>query len=218
MSSPADSGYVHRFEAATNPAAPTLLLLHGGGGDEGSLLPLGRAVAPGAALLSLRGNVFEHGMARFFRRLPEGIFDQQELEVQTAALSAFLDAAAKTYAFSLGRLVAVGFSNGANMAASLLLTFPAKLAGAVVMRGMAPFVPEPPPDLQHKPVLLLGGIDDPIVGTDEVAELAKLFRSAHADITLHWERAGHILSQGDVLMAFDWLRRFYETQRPLRAQ
>jgi phospholipase/carboxylesterase len=218
MSSPADSGYIHRFEAATNPATPTLLLLHGAGGDENSLLPLGRALAPGAALLSLRGNVLEHGMARFFRRLPEGAFDQRELELQTAALSAFLDYAAEKYAFSLEKLVAVGFSSGANMAISLMLTFPAKLAGAVVMRGMAPFVPDPPPDLQHKPVLLLSGIDDPIVGTDEVAELAKLFRSANADITLHWEKAGQILSQGDVLMAFDWMRRFYETPRPARTQ
>jgi phospholipase/carboxylesterase len=214
----ADPGYIHRFEAATNPAAPTLLLLHGTGGDENSLLPLGRAMAPGAALLSLRGTVLEHGMARFFRRLPEGVFDQRELELQTAKLAAFLDAAAGSYAFSFSRLVAVGFSNGGNLATSLLLKCPAKLAGAVVMRGMAPFVPDPALDLQRKPVLLLSGIDDPIVGTDEAGELAKLFRAANADITLHWEKAGHILSQGDVLMAFDWMRRFYETQRVTRTQ
>lgn len=186
--------------------------MHGTGGDETTLTPLGRAVAPGAALLSPRGKVLEHGMARFFRRLAEGVFDQSDLALQTAELAAFVDAAAKAYQFSKGRLVAVGFSNGANIATSLLLRYPDKLAGVILLRGMVPFVPERPVDLRRKPVLVSSGLDDPIVGTDEVEELADIFRSANADLTLHWEKAGHILSQGDVLMAFDWIRRFYASR------
>jgi phospholipase/carboxylesterase len=204
-----DLSFIHRFEAATNPAAPILLLLHGTGGDENTLAPLGRAIAPGAALLSPRGKVMEHGMARFFRRLPHGIFDQEDLALRTNDLAQFVDASAKTYCFSTSRLIAVGFSNGANIATSLLLRYPGTMAGAIVLRGMVPFVPESRVDLNRKPVLVASGIDDPIVGTDEVEELADIFRAANADLTLHWEKSGHILSQGDVLMAFDWLRRFY---------
>jgi phospholipase/carboxylesterase len=209
LSANIDLSFIHRFEAATNPAAPVLLLLHGTGGDENTLTPLGRAIAPGAALLSPCGKVLEHGMARFFRRLAHGVFDQEDLALRTKDLALFVDASARAYCFSSSRLIAVGFSNGGNIATSLLLRYPDKLAGAIILRGMVPFVPEIPVDLNRKPVLVASGIDDPIVGTDEVEELADIYRAANADLTLHWEKSGHILSQGDVLMAFDWLRRFY---------
>ena len=172
-------------------------------------------MAPGAALLSPRGNVLEHDMARFFRRLAHGIFDQADLAFQTSELAAFIDAAASAYRFSPARLVAVGFSNGANIATSLLLRCPEKLAGAILIRGMVPFTPEFPPDLNRKPVLISSGVADPIVGTDEVEDLADIFRSANADLTLHWEKAGHVLCQGDILMAFDWIRRFYILKPPV---
>jgi phospholipase/carboxylesterase len=189
-------------------------LLHGTGGDENTLAPLGHAIAPGAAQLSPRGKVLEHGMARFFRRLAQGVFDQEDLALRTNDLAEFVDTAAKAYHFSRSRLIAVGFSNGANIATSLLLRYPNKLAGAILLRSMVPFVPETPVDLKRKPVLVSSGLDDPIVGTDEVEELADIFRAANADLTLHWEKSGHILSQGDVLMAFDWLRRFYVSKQP----
>ena len=195
--------------AASAPGAPCLLLLHGTGGDENDLLPLGRAIAPGAALLSPLGKVREQGMARFFRRLAEGVFDQKDLEARTTDLAEFVGRARALYGIPNDRLVAVGFSNGANIASSLLLRFPEALAGAVLMRGMVPFVPQQPVELKRKPVLLLNGLEDPIVGTDEVGELANILRAANAEVTLHWEQAGHTLSQGDVLMATDWMRKFY---------
>jgi len=194
--------------AATTAGAPCLLLLHGTGGDENDLLPLGRALAPGAALLSPLGKVREQGMARFFRRLAEGVFDQKDLEARTTDLAGFVERARALYGIQ-EKLVAVGFSNGANIASSLLLRFPETLAGAVLMRGMVPFVPPQPVELKRKPVLLLNGLEDPIVGTDEVGELANILRAANAEVTLHWEQAGHTLSQGDVLMATDWMRKFY---------
>jgi phospholipase/carboxylesterase len=213
-----DAGFTHRFEPATNPAAPALLLLHGTGGDENTLLPLGRAIAPGAALVSPRGNVLEHHMASFFRRLEKGVVDQEDLEFRTTQLRNFIAFACRTYSLASNRLVAVGVSNGAILGASLALRHPDTCAGVILIRGMAPFMPEPMPDLRRKPILLLGGLDDPIVQTDEAGDLANICRSANADVTAHWENAGHTLAQGDVLMAFDWLRQFYATPRATRPQ
>jgi predicted esterase len=200
------------------PGAPCMLLLHGTGGDETSLLPLGKSIAPGAALLSPRGKVLEQGMSRFFRRLAEGVFDQEDLCARTEELAGFVRRAMAAYSIPAGTLVAAGFSNGANMASSLLLRFPDTLAGAVLMRGMVPFVPRQTVDLKRKPVLMLNGVDDPIVGTDEVAELANIYRAANAEVTLHWENAGHTLSQGDVLMALDWVRKFFYAQTAPKAK
>jgi len=208
-----DLGFPHRFEPATTQGAPCVLLLHGTGGDETSLVPLGKAIAPGAALLSPRGKVLEQGLARFFRRRTEGEFDQVDLETRTKELAAFVNEASAAYSIPAGKLVAAGFSNGANIASSLILRFPEALAGALLMRGMVPFVPQQAVDLKRRPVLLLSGVDDPIVGTDEVEELADIFRAANAEVTLHWETAGHTLSQGDVLMAFDWMRKFFYAPR-----
>jgi phospholipase/carboxylesterase len=205
------SGFTHRFEPATDATAPTLLLLHGTGGNENDLLPLGRAIVPGAALLSPRGKVLENGMPRFFRRLAEGVFDQEDLTLRTRELSEFIDAASENYGIDRTRLYAVGFSNGANMAASVLLRSPDKVAGAILIRAMVPFVLEQPPDLRDKPVLLLSGREDPIVPTGQAEDLAGIFKSAGADITLHWEKAGHALTQGDVSFARDWLSRVLNT-------
>jgi phospholipase/carboxylesterase len=213
-----DSGFAHRFEPGTNPAAPALLLLHGAGGDENTLLPLGRAIAPGAPLLSPRGRVLEHGMSSFVRRLEKGAIDLEDLEFRTSELKSFGAAASETYSLTSERLVTVGVSNGAILAAGLVLRNPETSAGAILIRGMAPFMPEPMPDLRRKPILLLGGLDDPIVQTDEAGDLANILRLANAEVTVHWENAGHTLAQGDVLMAFDWLRRFYAPQRTTTPQ
>jgi len=156
-------GFSHRFETGTDPLAPTLLLLHGTGGDENDLISLGQTIAPGSSLLSPRGKILENGMPRFFRRLAEGVFDLDDLAQRTSELARFLEAAANKYGFPLDRLIAVGFSNGANIAASLLLSFPQTLAAAIFIRAMVPFVPDTLPGLEGKSVLLLSGQLDPIV-------------------------------------------------------
>jgi phospholipase/carboxylesterase len=200
-------GFAHRFESGTDATAPTLLLLHGTGGDENDLLPFGRVIAPGAALLSPRGKVLENGMPRFFRRLAEGVFDQEDLTVRTRELTEFIDAASADYGIDGARLFAVGFSNGANIGASILMRFPERLAGAILIRAMVPFVPKQILDLRTKPVLLLSGREDPIVPTDQPDQLAAIFKAAGADVTLHWEKAGHGLTQGDVSNARDWMKQ-----------
>lgn len=205
MKAAADLGFVHRFERGTDPLAPTLLLLHGTGGNEDDLISLGKAISPGSSLLSPRGKVLENGMPRFFRRLAEGVFDLEDLALRTAELAKFLEAAAKHCRFELDSLLAVGFSNGANIAASLLLRFPQTLADAVLIRAMVPFEPATLPDLAGKSILLLSGQLDPIVPAAQPEQLAATFRSAGADVALRWERAGHGLTQADIEHAKDWI-------------
>ena len=197
--------FAHRFVPGS-PAEPrTLLLLHGTGGSEDDLVPLGRALLPGAALLSPRGQVLEHGMPRFFRRLAEGVFDEADIRVRTADLAAFVQSAAAEHGLDLGRLIAVGFSNGANIAASLLLLGPRVLAGAILFRAMVPLVPDGTPDLQGVRVFLGEGRTDPLVSAAEAERLAGLLRSGGANVSLHWEPAGHHLTPADVDAARDWL-------------
>jgi phospholipase/carboxylesterase len=207
MKEPTHVEFVHRFEPPTQAGAPTLLLLHGSGGDETSLLPLGRAIAPGAGLLSPRGSATDHGSARFYARPGNPSCKDEEIQRRTSELAAFAQTAAARY--KLAHYVLVGFSNGANMAVHLLLHSQQEWAGAILMRGMAAESDSPQRNLNRMPVLILSGIADPLVQSDQAEELADQLRLAGAEVTLHWEETGHNLCQGDILMAFDWLRRFY---------
>ncbi len=202
--------YIHRFvpSTATDQAgkSPTLLLLHGTGGTEQDLLDLGRLLAPGVAQLSPRGNVLENGMPRFFRRIAEGVFDIPDLKLRTNQLADFIDAASKTYEFDPTQVIAVGYSNGANIAASLLLLRPGTLAAAVLLRPMVPLVPEALPDLGGTPIFISAGRADPIVAVSETERLEKLLQQAGATVTTHWQNGGHGLSQEDVREARTWLQ------------
>ena len=201
-------GFEHRFIPGDGAlAGVTLLLLHGTGGDGDSLLQLGYTIAPGATLLSPTGRVREGEMRRFFRRLAEGVFDQADLELRTQELGAFVQAAATTYELDRHRIVAVGHSNGANIAASLLLRDPGTLAGAVLFRPMVPFTPEPGALLSGTPVLICAGDHDPLLPAGDTERLAGIFRSADADVTVHVARAGHELAMADVVTARDWISR-----------
>ncbi len=198
-------GFTHRYQPGASRASPTLLLLHGTGGNEEDLLPLGRMLAPGAAVLSPRGKVLEHGMPRFFRRLSEGVFDEEDLKARSAELARFVTAAAEHYGFDGKRVYAAGFSNGANIAASLLLLHPGVLAGAILFRAMLPIVPEVVPSLSDARVFLSNGRDDPIVSLESAERLAALLREAGAEVTHSWQPAGHELTHADVTAAHDWL-------------
>jgi predicted esterase len=209
VSAASSSGFRHVFEQGTDAGAPTLLLLHGTGGDEHDLLPLARTIAPGASLLSARGKVLENGAPRYFRRIAEGVFDQTDLAFRTTELHDFVKTAAKDYSIDLSRLLAVGFSNGANIAGSLLLRHPETLAGALLLRAMVPFKPPKPLNLQRRPILLLAGIADPIVSATESQTLEELFEQANARVELQWVDAGHALSAEDVEVSRRWLQQFY---------
>ena len=200
-----DTDFIHVFEPGSDPARRPLLLLHGTGGDENDLVPLGRMLRPGAAILSPRGNVLEHGMPRFFRRLAEGVFDMDDLVRRTDELRAFVDGAVAKYDFDRSKLVAVGFSNGANIAHPTMLLHPSSLAGAVLLHAQYVLEPNPLPSLKGRPVFLAAGQADPIVPIGEAQRLADLLTAAGATVTPFWSPGGHALSREDVAQARQWL-------------
>ncbi len=197
--------YIHRFEPAAAPGPRPLLLLHGTGGDESSLLSLGRQLSPGSALLSPRGDVSEHGMPRFFRRFAEGVFDLADVVGRTHALADFIGAAAREYRLDPAKLTALGYSNGANIAASILWLRPESLAHAILLRPMVVLEPEKLSDLHGKRILILSGRHDPIVPVDHPSRLAGQFRQAGAEVTLQWFDTGHQLTPADLAAAAAWL-------------
>lgn len=203
MDAPATTDFIHAYEPGADHHRPPLLLLHGTGGDERDLLGLGRAVAPGASLLSPRGQVLEGAMPRFFRRLAEGVFDEDDLRRRTQDLADFVEDARGHYGLSAP--VAVGFSNGANIAASLLLLRPQVLAGAALLRAMSPLATPPQADLAGKRVLILSGAMDPIVPAADAKRLAQTLTSNGASVDHRVLPAGHGLSQADVGLLQTWL-------------
>lgn len=200
----ANLGFTHVYQPASGAAAPTLLLLHGTGGDEHDMLPLG-GLMPGANLLSPRGQVLENGAPRFFRRLAEGVFDIEDLRRRAGNLAAFVSSAAAAYGFDAARVYAMGFSNGANIASATALLHPGLLRGVVLFRGMVPLEPDPLPVLPDFRALISNGRMDPIVSAEETERLARLLQRAGADVELHWQPAGHQLLPGDFNAARTWL-------------
>jgi phospholipase/carboxylesterase len=199
-------GMAHRFVPASRPGLPPLLLLHGTGGSEDDLLPLGERLLPGAALLSPRGRVLENGMPRFFRRLAEGVFDLDDLRRRTDELAEFVEAARRQYELPEPP-IAVGFSNGANIAASVLLLRPGALGGGLLLRPMVPLVPDPLPALGGVPVQINAGMADPIVTPAQSEALGELLRQSGAAVSLDWIRAGHTLTPSDLDIGARWIGR-----------
>ncbi|MDX2153830.1 MAG: alpha/beta hydrolase [Bryobacteraceae bacterium] len=195
--------HVHVFQPGDAGKAP-LLLLHGTGGDERDLLPLGRVLSPGSPLLSPRGKVLEHGMTRFFRRLAMGVFDQEDLRQRTQELADFVRDAKDVYGFDGARLTATGYSNGANIAAAMLLLRPEALHAAALFRPMVPFEPEAVPDLSGKRIFIGAARRDEYSSEEQTRRLAELLESGGAEVEVHWVGGGHALTQADVDAAREW--------------
>jgi phospholipase/carboxylesterase len=203
--------FIHEFVPGSS--SRTLLLLHGTGGNERDLVPLGRELDPNASLLGPRGKVLENGMPRFFRRLAEGVFDLVDLQKRTNELSDFVAAAAQHYGFATDQLVAVGYSNGANIAAAMLLLRPEILSAAILFRAMVPLIPDKLPDLSSVRVWIGAGDQDPIVPASETKRLAELLRRAGADVTIRFATAGHGLTNDDLEAARHWLEALNKPTR-----
>ena len=202
---PTDLDFIHQFTPGSSDR--TLLLLHGTGGDENHLIPLGRELDPAAALLSPRGKVLENGYPRFFRRLAEGVFDLEDLKQRTDELADFVVAAAGHYHFDARKLVAVGYSNGANVAASILLRRPGVLPSAILLRAMVPFIPEEWPNLAGVRVWIAGGTQDMIVPRANTEQLVQILTAAGAEVTVRFFDAGHALTKAELVQSKRWLER-----------
>ena len=206
------AGFAHNFLPGDDDGpGVTLLLLHGTGGNEDDLVPLGQQLLPGAAILSPRGRISEHGAPRFFRRLAEGVFDHEDLVFRTHELADFIEKAADQYGFDRDKLIAVGYSNGANIAASLMLLHPRVLRAAALFRAMVPFEPEVTPDLSGVPVFLAAGRRDTMIPPDNTQRLAAILQESGADLDLRWKNTGHPLSYEELEEAKDWLSRVFRT-------
>lgn len=200
-------GFTHRFLPAHDAGALTLLLLHGTGGDENDLLELGRTLDGQAALLSPRGQVRERGANRWFRRLAEGVFDTQDLLARTDQLATFITSATAHYRLDASRLVAVGFSNGANIAATLLLRHPQLLRGAVLFAPMGTLNDPPMVDLSGVGVFLAAGRADRIVPPEQAERLAEQFIERGAAVELRWHPGGHGIDRNIFAQATAWLSK-----------
>lgn len=186
---------------------PTLLLLHGTGGTEEDLIPLAQLIAPDNSILSVRGNVSENGMPRFFRRLAEGVFDEEDLVVRTNELHQFIDDASEKYGFDRDNVIAIGYSNGANIAGSLLLHDAKSLRAAILHHPMVPIRGLATPDLSNMPIFIGAGENDPICSPEETKELNKILSDAGAEVTVHWERMGHQLTKQEADQAAQWYNK-----------
>ncbi|KAB2492724.1 alpha/beta hydrolase [Priestia endophytica] len=197
----------HIFNKGKDSTKPTLLLLHGTGGNELDLLPIAGRIDDEASVLSVRGNELENGMPRFFRRLAEGVFDEEDLIFRTKELNEFLDEAAEEYSFDRNNIIAIGYSNGANIAASLLFHYKNALKGAILHHPMVPRKGIDLPDLSDKYVFIAAGTNDPICSPMESNELQSLLEKANANVELHWENKGHQLTIEEVEAAGQWYQK-----------
>lgn len=198
--------FIHRFVPAES-GKRTLLVLHGTGGNEDDLLPIGRMLDHESALLSPRGKVLENGASRFFRRLREGVFDEEDVIRRAHELADFVTTAVKENHLDAAQIVAVGYSNGANIASAMMLLRPEILRGAVLFRGQTPLVPEKLPNLAGKSVFLASGKSDPIVDAGSASTLTQMLKQAGAEVTHVWRESGHELSREDIDEAREWLAR-----------
>jgi phospholipase/carboxylesterase len=194
----------HLFKKGTDENKPVLLLLHGTGGNEEDLLSLAEMISPYSSVLSVRGNVSENGMPRFFKRLAEGVFDEEDLIFRTKELNEFIDESANKYHFDRSNVVAVGYSNGANIAGSLIFHYKNALKGAILHHPMVPRRGIEIPDLTDLPVFIGAGKNDPICPPEETEDLEKLLANAGATVHVKWENMGHQLSRAEVEEAAEW--------------
>ncbi|MCK6258417.1 alpha/beta hydrolase [Fictibacillus sp. KIGAM418] len=199
----------HLFKKGRNEKAPVLLLLHGTGGTEEDLLPLASMISPESSILTVRGNVTENGMPRFFRRLAEGVFDEEDLKFRTKELHDFLDHAADEYEFDRQNIVAVGYSNGANIAGSLLFHYKGELRGAILHHPMVPLRGITLPNLENAAIFIGAGKNDPICPPQETEELESLLQGAGANVETYWGDYGHQLTQPEAEAARDWFQKYY---------
>ncbi len=199
----------HIYLEGLRKELPTLLLLHGTGGDEQDLVPLAEVIAPDASILGVKGNVLENGMPRFFRRLAEGVFDEEDLIERTEELNNFITECSVQYGFDRDHVVAIGYSNGANIAASLLYHHEKSLKGAILFHAMVPRHGVQLPVLDHVPVFIGAGKRDALISPTQTMELVNHLRNAGATVADVWTDGGHQLTQEELEAAKEWFMNYF---------
>lgn len=197
----------HHIYIENDKTQPVFLLLHGTGGTEEDLIPLARTINPQASILSVRGNVSENGMNRFFRRLAMGVFDEEDLESRTKELYQFVNEAAVEYEFDRKNVVALGYSNGANIAASMLYFFNDAYRAALLLHPMVPFHNRDMVELNQLPIFIGAGTNDPICPPDETHGLTNKIEAKNGNVTTFWGNAGHSLTKDEVEHALSWYQQ-----------
>lgn len=195
------------YSKGKDEKAPTLFMLHGTGGTEKDLLPVASRISPDSSVLSVRGNVLENGMPRFFKRLAEGVFDEEDLRYRTRELKNYMEEAAIKYGFERQNVVVIGYSNGANMAGSLLFHYEDVFAGAILLHPMVPLRKIPIPEMTNLPIFIGAGKNDPICPPEETKELERMLAMKNADVTVHWGNDGHQLTYAEIDAAAAWFRK-----------
>jgi len=198
--------FVHIYQPPTNGDPITLLMLHGTGGDEENLLPLAKKLRPTAGVLSLRGQVLEQGLPRFFRRFAEGVFDEEDLMLRTSHVAEFVTSSAARYGFDSAKVVVVGYSNGANMGTSLIFRHPEVVCAGALFRCTLPYEPANPPNADGKQVLLLAAENDPHAPPEKVRRVEEILIAGGVQVTVHWETGGHGMTDAEVEFAAGWMR------------
>ncbi|MET0979630.1 MAG: alpha/beta hydrolase [Candidatus Saccharimonadales bacterium] len=195
--------YTYSSHLGTNKR--TLLLLHGVGGNENDMSQVGQLIDPDASRISPKGKVVINGYARYFTRRDDASFNPTEVDHETNDLARFIDAAQEQHHLTDSQLIAVGYSNGANMIASLLAKHPTLIKKAILFRGMLPVIFSEHPDLNGVDILLVNGKDDSIMDKARVTQLSAFLTDHGATVSLHWIAAGHQLTSEDIALAVQWL-------------
>jgi phospholipase/carboxylesterase len=203
----------HLFEKGNS--SHTFVLLHGTGGNEHDLLPIANRIDSQASILSVRGNVLENGMARFFKRLKPGVFDEEDLILRTTELKSFIDDAANKYQFDRNQVIVLGYSNGANIASSLIFHYPKIVKAAILHHPMVPIRGLAIPDLSNTPIFIGAGENDPICPIEETMELKSLYEASKAKVEMFWGQSGHQLTIEEVMAASKWYSKIIGDQNEL---
>lgn len=196
--------FIHIYNEPLMGNTTIFLLLHGTGGDENDLIQLAKMIDPQAGILSLRGNIDENGMNRFFERKAMGVLDEESLKKETVKLYDFLNAAASEYHFKKEQLVVLGYSNGANIASSLLFHYKDAFNQGMLLHPMVPLRTVELPDLSRQRLFIGAGENDPICPPEETEELEQMLSKTGASITMYWGKDGHSLSQNELNAASMW--------------
>ena len=195
---------IHIFEKGKSD--DTIIALHGTGGHERDLIPFVKMMNPDANILSIRGNIQEHGMNRYFKRIKPGVFDLESLRHETENLYDFIKSSVEKYQLKSDKIQVFGYSNGANIAINLMFTFENIFSDAILFH---PMIPQKEINIKHlnkTKVFICAGKNDPIISIKESNDLIHIFQKLEAVLSVYWSESGHTISNKSFQEAINWYK------------